>query len=433
MRTSFLALLALSSPLTHADDALWLERVTVIHEHQGEATGDIYGWIARNLGDVDGDAIDDYSTSAPFKTIDGVAQTGKIYTYSGRTGQLLWEAQGKPGAFLGVGIGEAGDVNSDGIPDVVVGAPGARETYVYSGDDGRVLLTLEQPIEHVFFGRKVMGVGDVNDDGHDDLLLGSPGVQPQQDATHEFHPGAAFLYSGKDGQLLATLTGEEPGDNFGQSVAGGMIDGVPHLLVGAGNAGPGDRGTMYIYTFEGGRATLREAIVGDEKDVNFGWMFTSLVGDIDGDGAQDIYTTDWNSARAGTGAGRIAIYSGRTLEILHDIDGQDAGENFGIGTCETGDLDGDGCDDFAIGAWQNSDGAENAGKVYVYSGKSGELLNTITSTVAGETFGFDVTDLGDVDGDGTLDLLITSGYSPANGQRSGRVWVVSSGVSNPHK
>ncbi|MHC4976174.1 MAG: VCBS repeat-containing protein [Planctomycetota bacterium] len=430
MRIATLGLVILASSHSHAQDSLWVEDVKVIHEIGGESPGDVYGWIARNLGDVDGDGVDDFTTSAPFRVIDEAAQSGKIYTYSGKSGDLLWEVDGEAGSLLGIGIGEAGDVNNDGVPDVIAGSPGTNETFVYSGDDGRVLLTLEQPLEGVFFGRKVMGVGDVNGDGHADVLLGSPGRVQAGENPPPPHAGAAFLYSGRDGALLATLEGEESADAFGQSVSGGMIDGVPHLLVGAGNAGPSDRGRMYIYTFEDGEAALRKAIDGHELDTNYGWMFTSLIGDVDGDGAQDIYTTDWNSNRGGQGAGRIAIYSGRTLDVLHDIDGEDAGENFGIGTCETGDLDGDGCDDFAVGAWQNADGATSGGKVYVYSGKSGALLSTITSTVESETFGFDVTDMGDVDGDGTLDLLITGGYSPVNGERSGRVWVVSSGVGH---
>jgi VCBS repeat protein len=408
-------------------DDLWMESdIKVIHEIAGEAAGDVYGWIARNIGDVDGDGVADFSTSAPFKTVDDQARCGKVYTYSGRTGELLWEITGLPGALLGIGIGEAGDVNADGIPDVVCGSPGTNQSFVYSGDDGQELMRFENPTTGVSFGRKVMGVGDVNADGHADVLLGSPGTPPQNDDTA--HPGAAFLYSGKDGELLAELTGQEAGDGFGQSVGGGLVDGVPHLLIGAGNAGPGDRGRMYVYTYEDGSAGLRAALDGQEKDVNFGWMFTSLVGDVNGDGVIDIYTTDWSSNRAGKGAGRIAIYSGKTMEILHDIDGSVGGENFGIGTCEAGDLDGDGCDDFVVGAWQNAQGAASGGKVYIYSGKTGQLMQTITSTVPGETFGFDTTTLGDVDGDGVIDLLLTSGYSPANGERSGRVWVISSGV-----
>ena len=68
----------------------------------------------------------------------------------------------------------------------------------------------------------------------------------------------------------------------------------------------------------------------------------------------------------------------------------------------------------------------------MHSGKDGRLLRTITSRVPGDTLGFDSVGIGDVDGDGTLDLLVTSAYSGFGGYRSGRVFVLSGArISRP--
>jgi hypothetical protein len=91
-------------------------------------------------------------------------------------------------------------------------------------------------------------------------------------------------------------------------------------------------------------------------------------------------------------------------------------------------VDGDGIEDLIVGAWQYGEVAVSAGRAYLYSGKDGRLIKTITCRTPGDTFGFDAVGLGDVDRDGTADLLITSGWSGVNGHHSGRVFVISSGV-----
>ena len=74
---------------------------------------------------------------------------------------------------------------------------------------------------------------------------------------------------------------------------------------------------------------------------------------------------------------------------------------------------------------QNSDAATSAGKAYLFSGKSQRLLKSYVCRAAGDTFGFDATGLGDVNGDGIPDLLITSAYSTIKGSQTGRVFVIS--------
>jgi len=393
------------------------EGVEIIREWRGEAAGDQFGWIARNVGDVDGDDIDDVFTSAPFKNVDG-ENAGAVYVYSSATGELLWSRTGDPGDRLGLGIEAAGDVNHDGTPDVIAGAPGGDRTYVYSGDDGRILLNLFARQEDELFGRKVSDLGDVDGDRHADVLVGAP----QNDAPGE-DAGRAYVFSGETGKAILTLSGEEAGDAFGSSAGGGRHDGQQFIVVGAPNAGPGDRGRVYVYKDISGEPAF--VIDADDSGARLGGMFVSVVGDVNADGVPDVYASDWSDTSLGRVTGRVYVHSGADGSRLLTFSGEAGGDGFGIGSGDAGDVDGDGHDDLIIGAWQHGGAAPGGGKVYLFSGADGSLLRAYTGKVPGETFGFDATGIGDVNGDGTIDLLLTSAWSSVNGPRSGRVYIIS--------
>lgn len=400
----------------------FVEEVNIIREWDGEAAGDQFGWIARVIGDVDGDGMNDFVTSAPTKNVRG-ENAGRIYVYSGRTGALIWSVDGAPGDQLGTGIESAGDIDGDGVPDVVASAPGIDTAYVYSGRDGRVLLTLHGEAKGDSFGDHVASVGDIDGDGYADVIVGAPA-----NSTRGKGAGRAYVYSGK-GNLLLLLTGERAGDAFGSTVAGYADDKHRILLVGAPGAGPRNKGRVYVYRdLSAHPAFLIDA---DSTGVALGYMFVSVLGDVDGDGVPDIFASDWSDASKGSRTGKIYIYSGKTGRRLYTLTGETAGESFGTTQSIAGDVNGDGHADLIVGSWQYSVAAQSGGRAYLYDGRTGRLLRTYTDRIPGDTFGFDAVGMGSADSAGQAELLITSGWSGVHGYHSGRIFLISSGVPSP--
>ena len=398
----------------------FVEKVKVIREFDGDSAGDQFGWIARSIGDVDHDGVTDFVTSAPTRGSRG-ANAGCVYAYSTRTGKLLWSVDGMPGEQLGTGLESAGDVDGDGTQDVIAGAPYSGRTYIYSGKDGHVLFTLNAEKKADAFGLHVSTAGDVDHDGHADFIVGAPA-----NGAGGANAGRAYVYSGRDGHILLTLTGERAGDAFGSTVAGYADSAHSFIVVGAPRAGSGKVGRTYVY--EGLAPKPKFVIESDSTGRALGAMFVSVAGDVNGDGVPDIYASDFTNGAKGPSTGRIYVNSGRDGKRLLTLTGETAGEGFGIGPAVTGDVDHDGHADLVVGSWQYSGAASSGGRVYLYSGRDGHLLKTYTDRIPGDTFGFDAVGIGDVDGDGTIDFLLTAAWSGVHGNHSGRIFILSSGV-----
>jgi len=402
---------------TRADfDKPFVEDVKILREWDGESANDQFGWIARNAGDVDADGVSDVVTSAPTAR----KGAGRIYLYSTKSGARLWTADGTAeGDQLGSGVEGAGDTNKDGIPDVIASAPAGGYARVYSGRDGRVLQTFRAEGPSDAFGTHAAGVGDVDRDGCADLIVGAPGAGGGA--------GRAYIYSGKTGAPLLTLTGERAGDRFGNAVAG-ATDAKGHffVLVGAPRAGERHNGRTYVYDTL--TAKPKFVIDADQTGTALGGMFLSVPGDMDGDGVPDVYASDWQNAAKGPATGRVYLHSGADGRQLFALTGEGAGEGFGTSPSVAGDADGDGRPDLIVGAWQYGGAAVGGGRAYLYSGRDRRLVKTYTCRTPGDTFGFDAVSLGDIDGDGTADFLITSAWSGVSGFHSGRIFIISSGV-----
>jgi hypothetical protein len=271
------------------------------------------------------------------------------------------------------------------------------------------------------FGSHASGAGDVDGDGYADVIVGSPGKDGESKSA-----GHAYVFSGRTGELLEVLSGERPGDQFGSTVTGYSDGRVHYLIVGAAMAGPQRHGRAYVYT--GRSHTPQFVIDSDSTGEALGAMFVSVPGDLDGDGVADLYASDWSNDARGLSTGRVYIYSGRTGKPLLVLTGENGHDGFGTSPSVAGDVDGDGRADLIVGAWQYGKPAVSGGRAYLFSGRTGRILRTYTDRIPGDTFGFDAVGLGDVDGDGCVDLLIAAAWSGANGHHSGRVFVISSGV-----
>jgi FG-GAP repeat/Tetratricopeptide repeat/FG-GAP-like repeat len=403
----------------------FVEDVKIIHEWDGESSNDQFGWIARSIGDVNHDGVLDFVTSAPTKAIGG-DNAGRVYVYSTKDGKLLWKVDGRPGDMLGSGIEAAGDTNQDGAPDVIASAPGAGKAYIYSGDNGHVLQEFTAEKKEDSFGQHVASVGDIDGDGCEDVIIGAPSNSARGE-----NAGRAYVFSGKDGHVIETLTGERAGDQFGSAVSGSPGTKSGLVIVGAPGAGPHKNGRAYVYA--GASTKPKFVIDADPSGVALGAMFLSVIGDVDKDGYPDVYASDWSDRAKGDSTGRIYIYSGKDGHRVRAIGGETAGEGFGTNPGKVGDVDRDGYDDVLVGSWQFAGVANSAGRICLYSGKDGKLLKTYTCRVPGDTLGFDAVGMGDIDGDGAIDLLVTSGWSGIHGFHCGRVFLISSGVRPPLK
>ena len=418
-------LFAQSSPQLLIGGDAFVEKVRVLYTIDGEAAGDQFGWVARSIGDVDKDGVLDFAATAPTHAAKGNA-SGRVYVYSGKMGVLLFKMDGAAGQGLGNCVAPAGDINADGTPDMIAGAPGfgangqsPGSAFVYSGVDGSLLLALSAGEDRDGFGTSACSVGDFDGDGHDDLFVGAPSSNRSGKGS-----GAGYVYSGKTGELLFEIAAESAGDAFGIG-ADCMRAGTPRLLiVGAMAAGPKQTGRAYVFELGDNSAEKTFTIDGDASSAHLGQYFVAIAGDVDNDGTSDLYASDFGNSALGRGTGRAFIHSGRTGKRILTLTGTVPGEGFGTSPATAGDVNHDGHADFIVGAWQHSSGAPSGGRCYLISGQDGSQLATYTSKQAGDTLGFDAVGLGDVDGDGGLDFLVTSAWSPVLGPQTGRVFVI---------
>ena len=295
--------------------------------------------------------------------------------------------------YTGFSVAGAGDVDGDGNDDILVGAPAYTyygdegAAYLVLGPvTGNFELSLADAklvgeTSNPHAGGCVAGPGDVNGDGLDDLLVGA--------AYHYAGPstlvGAAYLVMGPvSGEVSlssadATFSGEAAGDFAGISVSGaGDLDGdgLDDLLVGAPGPHSGTGSAYLILGPTSGSMSLAYAdgeLVAESGGDYAGWS-VSGAGDVDGDGVLEWMVGAQQENSGGTSSGAAYVVSGPVSGTvsLSAADGKLIGEASGdlVGYCVSGggDFDGNGMSDLLIGAPYEDSGGSSAGAAYLFYG-----------------------------------------------------------------
>lgn len=467
----------------------------------GATAGDDFGASVSRAGDVNGDGLADLLVGADRATPGGRTQAGQTCVIFGKTDGAPvaaahvaaqdTEFPGDSGGFVingaarydlsGYTVAAAGDVNGDGLDDIIIGAPaadpktneGAGQAFVVFGKKDGTPVELND----VAFGlggfainganagdraaQCVAGAGDVNGDGLADLLVGAPWV-----ATDPFKTfaGQSYVIFGKKsgasvnlGSVAAGLGGgfavsginafDESG--FSVSSAGDQNgDGLQDLLIGARYGAYGD-GHAYVVFGKPGAAPVNlsdiaqddVAIEGDSggylvDGMNVSGAFGFSVsgpGDVNGDGIPDAivgspptllvypsygigesYVIFGKGDGAPVDAGQIAAGTGPGFAI----NGANVHDFSGASVSGAGDFNGDGLVDVIVGSYRADPNGKNfAGQTHLVFGKSdGNAIElamldrssgvTLNGEADGDISGFSVANAGDVNGDGFEDVII---------------------------
>lgn len=494
----------------------------------GEGIRDYSGFSVNTAGDMNGDGIDDlvigaigadFVENADGKTYvifgqkDGVIQDVDLSDLNGSDGfTITGESENDE---TGHSVSTAGDINGDGIGDLIIGAPMADVNYSNSrgssyvvfgrnvaksgsfpslvrldqldGSDGFELGGVDSFIGSGFI---VNSAGDVNSDGIGDLVIGtrialldSPcslcvsSVVFGRDVGTTGNFPFFFDLNDLDGSNGFHIVAESAGDFAGRSVSGaGDInnDGFDDLIVGAYAGNPNGSFSGRSYVIFGGnsenndyfseRFRLAEldgtngfAMDGEASGDRSGRSVSSA-GDINGDGVDDLIIGADGAEPNGIFSGRTYIVFGRDVStqgaypanlqlsnldgiVGFKIDGENTYDRSGFSVSYAGDINGDNIDDLIIGAYRFSPNGVNSGRSYVVFGRNVSVQGDFESIVSlselngnngfiingefsNDKSGRSVRSAGDVNANGIDDIIIGAHLADTNGDSSGRSYVV---------
>jgi len=339
--------------------------------------------LRDRVPDADGDGFDDL-------LIGMGAAGGGAYLLSGRTVALIhvWSAP-DPTTFGAFGYSGAGirDLNDDGAGDVIIGDYSVGRAYVFSGRTGSLMHTLRfsTPFGGTF-GVSVAAVPDIDADGYADVAVGSDTDNAS---------GLVYLFSGRTGIELRRLITPTPvmQGHFGSSIAGLDDidgDGLGDVLVGAPYEGSAEftyqRGQAHVYS--GGTGKHLRTIESPQFPARQFGQYLARLSDINADGFGDfmIGAPQHLGANRRASEGALYVYSGADgtlIRTMHSPHEAWPGGLFGNGQFSgTPDLDRDGVPDILVGQpYLSAPGVEpiDAGRLFLFSGASGELRRTYRS------------------------------------------------------
>jgi VCBS repeat-containing protein len=397
----------------------------------GATNSDTLGRGLSGAGDFNGDGFDDLIYGAPAGDTGG-ANRGEVSVVYGQTSNASFVTPpiGANGFLLvgnannilaGQSVGTAGDVNGDGLSDMIIAAPRAAaggtqrgQMYVMYGqtaDLSNATLVLTSIVANGFSingvsnsdraGNSVYSAGDVNGDGYDDVIIGANLAEDVGTSR-----GEAYVVFG--GASLA-----------GTTVSLGTLD-----------------TSLQGFTFRGNNNT------------DFVGFSVKSAGDINGDGYSDVIIGAPQRDSAGSNSGSAYVIFGSPLlagEVIYanaiasygfQINGGAPGDQAGYSVSSAGDFNADGRDDLIIGAPFADPGGSNRGAAYILYGQETFSptisLNSLTGATGfringinnGDQAGISVSNLGDVNGDGFDDVVIGSNLADPAGSNSGQSYVV---------
>jgi len=384
------------------------------------------------------------------------------------------------GDKFGSAVTDPGDLESDGVTDLAVGAPfgddggNNRGTVwvLFMNADGRV--DQHQKISATAggfggnlkdddeFGSAVAGIGDLDSDGVFDLAVGTPG----NDNGGMNRGGVWILFLDAMGKVrgqqeIADSTGGFGGnlgneDNFGSAVTAiGDVngDGITDLAVGAPNSDDGfdNAGAVWILFMKmDGKVESRQKISSNggsfgnnlKADDQFGAAVAGI-GDLDKDGIPDLAV-----GAPGTSAGKGVIWvlfldaGGKVREKQKIADGTGGfngslvdNDRFGSAIAAVGDQDGDGIADLAVGAPNDDDGANDAGAIWILIMETDGRVNGWQKVSDGsgsfggnlkadDHFGSAIAGIGNLDNSGLADIVVGAPGDDSSGADQGAVWIL---------
>jgi PASTA domain/FG-GAP repeat len=457
--------------LTGAAGAAIIDLSSGAHIQVGGAGGDERaGWSVADAGDVNGDGRTDLLIGATVVDGRGPGSAYVVFTPAqpatidlAALGDHGYRIQGTGGESLGDSVANAGDVNGDGRPDALVGAPSGSQNgrfisgsvYVIFGKattstvDVTALGISGYRIDGATtgdrIGRAVAGAGDVNGDGRPDAIIGAPFRNDTFPIPDPFNTrGAAYVVFGKSDNAPLDLgalgsggyliEGGDVGDFAGKAVANaGDVngDGRPDTLVAASGLAAS---AAYVVFGKPDTATIGLGALGAGgyriKGVFQRRTGNSLanLGDVNGDGRADaLVGAPLNDGLARGGPGAAYVVYGKTDSADVDVNalgsagytiiGVSEGDEVGYSVASTGDLDGDGRPEAWIGArGTDPNGRAEAGSAYlVLNGRPGEVLDLadtasyahrIDGAAEGDRAGWAISSLSDVTRDARRDVLV---------------------------
>ncbi len=331
----------------------------------GDVNGDGYGDIVVGAWHYDSAGTDDGGAFAWYGSQSGLGDDGTPDNADWQFGGIY------SSSHLGTVVGTAGDVNGDGFSDVIVSAPGFESTLQ---DQGRAAVFhgsaagLSGVVWEVwgeqagcFLGSAAGTAGDVNGDGHADVVIGASDYSGSYE-----HEGRAYVYHGSAGGLEVTPSAE---------VSSSWTD-----------------------AYFGGSA--------------------GTAGDVNGDGFADVIVGARIQSIEQLYEGRAYVYYGSPTGILGGgspwyVEGEQFGAYLGTAVGTAGDVNGDGYADVVVGADGYDAGEVDEGRVYIYLGAADGLSYQPVWTAEGNQadahLGLAVGTAGDVNGDGYADVIAGSG------------------------